>query len=75
MPSPVVGGTLAEASTDLDMLVEDMPLHDKVLVSPDITHAQQELHRDTYASMYTAACNEILRLTASLSPFSVPVML
>lgn len=75
VPSPVAGGTLAEASTDLDMLVEDMPLHDKVLVSPDITHAQQKKHGDTYASMYASACNEILRLTASLSPFSAPVVL
>lgn len=36
MPSLVAGGALAETSKDLDWLEEDMPLHDKVLVSPDI---------------------------------------
>lgn len=52
VPSPVAGGTLAEASTDLDMLVEDMPLHDKVLVSPDITHTLNKKNTVTH----TQAC-------------------
>lgn len=36
--SLVAGCTLVETSTDVERLVAGKPLHDKVLVSPDIAH-------------------------------------
>lgn len=38
VPSLMAGCTLVETSTEVERLVAGMPLHDNVLVSPDITH-------------------------------------
>lgn len=39
MPSLVAGCTLAETSAEVERLAAGTLLHDKVLVSPDITHS------------------------------------